>query len=103
VENAGTDNDETDPRVLLFNTDARPVIVSVPAGFNDVVRVKINATASNDFDNDSDDDGPGYFTVAAGATVDVSLVGLISILRVSFITTNAGDALTDVGVVGWEP
>lgn len=97
----GTDNSKTAPRVMEFNTPTRPVIVSIPSTFNAVVNVKINAAAANDFDNDADDDGPGYFTVAVGATVDVSLEGQVAIEKVSFVTNNAGDDLDDVSVVGW--
>ncbi len=103
VENAGTDNDLTDPRVLVFDTYARPCIVTNPGGASAAIQIKVNALAANDFDNDSDDDGPGYFDLAAGATVDVSLAGIIAVKRVSFVTRNALDALTDVSVVGWQP
>jgi len=101
VTNDGTDNSQTDPRVVEFDTPTRPVIVSVPATFGASIKVKINAAAANDFDNDADDDGPGYFTVAAGATREVSLDGQVAVQQVSFITQNAGDDLDDVSVVGW--
>jgi len=101
VESAGTDNSATAPRVVLFRNPVRPCIVSVPATFNAAVRVKVNAVAANDFDNDADDDGPGYWTIAVGATEDVSIQGRISISRVSFVTADAADDLDDVSVVGW--
>ena len=101
IETSGTDNDLTAPRVVKFNSSARPVYISIPATFNASIVVKINALAANDFDNDSDDDGPGYFTVAAGETRDLSERGCVSIERVSFCTQNAGDDLDDVSVVGW--
>lgn len=101
VATFGADNNPAGPRRVVFQTPARPVIVSVPATFTASVRVKVNAVATNDFDNDADDDGPGYFTVVAGATVDVSLEGCIAVEAVSFITQDAGDDLDDVSVVGW--
>jgi hypothetical protein len=70
------------------------------------IRVKCNAetngTVSNDFDNDSDDDGPGYFTVADGESIDVSIGGLVAIHSVSAVTLDAGDDLDDIAVAGWE-
>lgn len=101
VETAGTDNDATAPRVVKFTTPAKPVIISVPASFAAAIKVKINAVAANDYDNDADDDGPGYWTVAAGATQELSLNGCVAVERVSFITQNAGDDLDLVSVVGW--
>lgn len=107
TENAGTDNDDTDPRVLKFNKYARPCIVSWPAGNTSAIKVKVNAgvdatsAIANDFA--SGGDGPGYFTIAVGAEKDVSFEGIVAVQRVSFVTQNAGDDLDDVSVVGWEP
>lgn len=101
VETAGTDNDLTAPQVVKFDTPAKPVYISVPAGFAASIRVKVNADADNDFDNDSDDDGPGYHVVAAGATKELSEQGCLSLERVSFVTQDAGDDLDDVSIVGW--
>jgi hypothetical protein len=69
---------------------------------NDIF-IKINADASNDFDNDADDDGIGYFAVADGETVDVSLGGSIDVEKVSFVTLDAADSLDKITTVGWEP
>lgn len=104
---AGTDGSTTDPRIILFDPYIRPCIVMNGTGNGNVIRVKINTetngTVSNDFDNDADDDGPGYFTIADGETADVSLWGLISVHSVSFITTAGGDDLDKVTAVGWPP
>lgn len=102
VTNAGTDNSLTDPRVVEFNQYARPCIVTNHC-VNAAIKVKVNAPASNDFDNDSDDDGAGYFIIAAGAHQDVSQEGRVAVKSVSFITQNASDDLDDVSVVGWLP
>jgi hypothetical protein len=99
--NAGTDNSQTDPRVVEFKTPTRPILLAVPGAFTSAVRAKINAPKTNDFDNDSDDDGPGYFTVAPGATKDVSVEGQVAVQKVSFVTQDAGDDLDLVSVVGW--
>lgn len=102
----GADNDETDPRIILFSAYVRPCIIMNGTGNGNVIRAKINAetdgTVSNDFDNDSDDDGPGYVTVADGETADLSLNGQLCVTSVSFITTDAGDDLDNVAVVGWD-
>lgn len=102
---SGTDGSTTDPRIVVFDDYVRPCIVMNGTGNGNDVQVKMNAetsaTVSNDFDNDSDDDGPGYVTVADGETVDVSLNGQLCVFSVSFITTDAGDDLDNVAVVGW--
>lgn len=102
----GTDGSTTDPRIILFSHYVRPCILMNGTGNGNVVRAKVNAetdgTVSNDFDNDSDDDGPGYVTIADGETADLSLGGQLCVHSVSFITTDAGDDLDDVTVVGWE-
>ncbi len=97
----GTDGSETDPRIVLFDSYARPCIVMNGTGNGNDIRVKVNAEAGNDFDNDSDDDGPGYFAIADGETCDVSIGGQLSVTGVSFITTAGGDDLDNVSVVGW--
>jgi len=105
IETAGTDNDATAPRVVRFSSpDPKPVrtcLVHNPTGANAALLVKVNALAANDFDGDSDDDGVAYWSVAAGATIDVTLEGRLSVNRVSFVTQNAGDDLDAVVVVGW--
>jgi hypothetical protein len=63
--------------------------------------VKLNATDATDFGGASSD-GAGHFPINDGAAVEVSLGNILSITRVSFITTDAGDDLDDVGVVGWD-
>lgn len=108
IETAGTDNSLTAPRVCKFPTYVRPCIISVPAGFTAAIRVKVNpgataaTAAANDFDNDSDDDGPGYFVVAAGATQELTFDSRFNVERVSFVTQDAGDDLDDVSLVGWD-
>lgn len=103
TDNAGTDGSLTDPRVVSFSPYVRPCIVMNGTGNGNDILIKINVDNTNDFDNDSDDDGPGYYAVADGETVDVSLLGMISVDRVSFVTLDGGDDLDKVAVVGWEP
>lgn len=102
----GTDGSTTDPRIVLFGSYVRPCIVMNGTGNGNVIRVKVNAevnaTVTNDFDNDPDDDGIGHITIADGESAEVSLGGQLSVFSVSFITTNAGDDLDSVTVVGWE-
>ena len=102
---AGTNGSETDPRIVLFDSYARPCIVMNGTGNGNDIRVKVNAetdgTVTNDFDNDSDDDGPGYFAIADGETCDVSIGGQLAVTGVSFITTDGGDDLDNVAIVGW--
>ena len=104
--NDGTDGSLTDPRIMLFEPYVRPCIVMNGTGNGNVIRVKVNAeidgTVTNDFDNDADDDGPGYLTIADGATADASFGGLVAVHSISFITTAGGDDLDDVAVVGWD-
>lgn len=102
---AGTDNDLEDPRIILFDPPVRPCIVMNGTGNSNNVRVKVNAelngTVSNDFDNDADDDGPGYFTILDGETADVSIGGALAVYSVSFVTLDGADDLDTVTVVGW--
>ena len=102
----GTDGSLTDPRIVLFKPYVRPCIVMNGTGNGNVIRVKVNAeldgTVTNDFDNDTDDDGPGYITIADGETADASLGGLVAVHSVSFVTTDGGDDLDNVAVVGWD-
>lgn len=113
----GADNSLTDPRIIIFDPPVRPCIV---LNHNTTERclIKVNAeppdstgTVTNDFDNDSDDDGSGHMvgplTIVGAAAqnpgVDVSMGGLISVHSVSLATTNAGDDLDNISVVGWPP
>ena len=103
----GTDNSLTDPRIILFDPGLRPCIVANGTGNGNNIRVKCNTeltgTVSDDFDNDSDDTGPGFFSVSDGETIDVSIGGRIAVHSVSFVTLAGGDDLDDVSVVGWAP
>ena len=102
----GTDNDLTDPQIILFDTYVRPCLVMNGTGNGNNIKVKmnteLNGTVSNDFDNDSDDDGPGHITIADGESADVSLGGQLCVHSVSFVTLDGGDDLDNVTVVGWK-
>lgn len=115
----GTDNSLTAPRIILFDSPVRPCIVTNHCQNSEVlvkVNTELNGTVSNDFDNDTDDDGLGHFVIPPKVTLadaskdppeghssslDVSCGGQISVHSVSFVTTNASDDLDDVSVVGW--
>ncbi len=101
----GTDGSQTDPRIILFDPPVRPCIVQNGTGNSLDILVKmnteLNGTVSDDFDNDSDDTGPGYLAVADGEAVDASIGGTLTIHSISFITTDGGDDLDNVAVVGW--
>lgn len=102
---AGTDNSLVDPRIILFDPPVRPCIVANGTGNGNNIRFKINTelngTVSNDFDNDADDDGPGYVTVIDGETADASLGNNLSVHSVSIVTLDGADDLDLVTVVGW--
>ncbi len=116
----GTDNDLTDPRIILFDPPVRPCIVT-HHGVNEELLVKINTelngTVSETF---SQANGLGHFVLPPKNTdfladasdgpptgsenhVDVSLGGQIAVHSVSFATTSGSDDLDDVSVVGWPP
>ena len=107
----GTDNDQTAPRILLFDPPVRPCIVTNHC-VNEEVRVKINTelngTVSETFTTAN---GLGHFLlsprVATGVggvhTVDVSCGGQVAVHSVSFTTGNGSDDLDDVSVVGFQP
>lgn len=116
----GTDNSTTAPRIILFSKPVSPCIIT-HHGANSELLVKINVeldgTVSNDFDNDSDDDGIGHIVIPPKVTfadaskgppeggecyVDLSMGGQLAIHSVSFATTHASDDLDDVSVVGWD-
>jgi len=100
----GTDNDATAPRLVNFGAlYAKPCFVSTPIAFSAAVRIKINVPVTDDFSGAAMVTGPGYYTCAPGASVDVSLGGLIAVEQVTFITQNAADDLDLVSVVGWTP
>lgn len=100
ITTSGTDNSLTAPRLVTFASPVRPCVLQVPLTFGGSVVVKVNAPVTNDFDNDADDDGVGYFQVAAGTSQDLSFEGRVSIETVTFATT-AADDLDAVRVVGW--
>lgn len=96
----GIDGNLTSPRVVEFDLYARPVIVHNNTGNGNKILVKLNATDDTDFGGGSDD-GIGYFPVNDEAAVEVSLGGILSVKRVSFVTTDGGDDLDNVEVHGW--
>lgn len=113
--NDGTDNSLTDPRIIIFDPPVRPCIV-LNHNTNERCLIKVNVepadsdgTVTNDFDNDTDDDGSGHMasprTLVTGADatplVDVSMDGQVAIHSVSIATTNAGDDLDNISVIGW--
>lgn len=113
TEANGTDNSLTDPRIIIFDPPVRPCIVT-NHNTNERCLIKVNAetngTVSNDFDNDSDDDGSGHMvgplTIVGAAAqnpgVDVSLDGQVAVHSVSLATTHANDDLDNISVVGWD-
>jgi hypothetical protein len=117
----GTDNDLTDPRIILFDPAARPCIVTNHCTNSEVLvkvnTVEVSGVASETF---TQANGLGHFVippketkfVADGGTeapdggarhVDVSCVGQIIVHSVAICTTHASDDLDDVSVVGWGP
>lgn len=117
---AGTDNDLTDPRIILFDKSARPCIVTNHCT-NAEVLVKINTelggAVSETF---TQANGLGHFVIPPKNTdfladasdgpptgsanhVDVSMGGQVAVHSVSFCTTHASDDLDDVSVVGFPP
>jgi hypothetical protein len=104
---SGTDNSQTDPRIILFDPPVRPCIVMNGTGNGNNILMKVNAelngTVSNDFDNDADDDGPGHITIIDGESADASIGSALTVHSVSFVTTDSGDDLDSVAVVGWVP
>ncbi len=97
---AGTDGNVTSPRVVEFEVGNRPVIVHNNTGNTRAILVKLNASADTDFGGASDD-GIGHLPINDGAAVEVSMGGILSIERISFVTTDANDSLDDVEVHGW--
>ncbi len=117
VVNNGTDNSLTDPRIIIFDPPVKPCVV-LNHNTNERCLIKVNVeppgstgTVTNDFDNDSDDDGSGHMTAAAttvGNTdqsqgCDVSMGGQISVHSISIATTHGSDDLDNVSVAGWGP
>lgn len=111
VVNAGSDNDLTDPRIIVFDPPVRPCLVK-NHNTNERVLIKINVeppdsdgTVTEDFQAAN---GAGHMDVPPTTvantdrgTVDASLNGLITVHSISIATTNAGDDLDSVSVVGW--
>lgn len=102
IQSSGTDGSATLPRVFVFDPYARPCIVRNATGNGRHIIVKLNATDDTDFGGVSDD-GLGYFRINDGWAVEVSMRGDLCVERVSVITTDAGDDLDLVSVVGWLP
>jgi hypothetical protein len=115
--NDGTDNSLTDPRIIIFDPPVRPCLI-YNNNTNERALAKINVepvdsdgTVTNDFDNDSDDDGGGHFRIprtvvtVSGAAVplDASMGGQVLIHSVSLVTTHASDDLDNISVIGWAP
>lgn len=114
---SGTDNDLTDPRIIIFAAPVRPCIVTNHCTNQELlvkINTELNGTVSETF---SQANGLGHFVIPPKSTkadaskdhpeggenwVDVSLGGQVSIHSVAFATTNAGDDLDDVSVVGWD-
>lgn len=116
--NDGTDNDLTDPRIIVFDPPVRPCIV-LNHNTNERCLIKVNVeppnsdgTVTNDFDNDDDDDGLGHMAAYRTSTslpadadhpgTDVSVGGQIAVHSVSLVTTTASDDLDKISVIGWE-
>ncbi len=101
VVSTGTDGSATLPRVVTFPGNTRPVLVYNNTGNGNPIRVKLNSSDATDFGGGSDD-GPGHFEIADTKSVEVSLGGILSIKRVSVVTTAGGDDLDNVPIVGWD-
>lgn len=102
---SGTNGDVTDPRRLQFQRatrpfGARPVTVWNKTGGGRAIYIKLNAGDDIDFGG-ANDDGSGYFPINDGSAVEVTMGGLLSVERVSFVTINAADDLDNVEVTGW--
>ncbi len=115
---SGTDDSLVLPRIIIFNPPVRPCIVTNHCLTDEVlvkVNTELNGTVSETF---SQANGLGHFIIPPKVTltdaskdppeggprqVDVSLGGQIQIHSVSFCTTDSGDDLDDVSVIGWAP
>lgn len=115
VVNDGTDNSLTDPRIIIFDPPVRPCVI-LNHNTNERCLIKVNVeppnstgAVTNDFDDDSDDDGAGHMasprTLVTGAAippgVDASVGGHLSVHSISLVTTHANDDLDKISVVGW--
>lgn len=116
----GTDGSLTAPRIILFERPVSPCIVCWHGELDELlvkINVELDGTVTNDFDNDSDDDGAGHVILPPRVTlvdaskdppegsanwVDLSMGGQLAIHSVSFCTVNGSDDLDDVSVVGWD-
>ena len=113
--NDGTDNDLTDPRIIIFDPPVRPCMIR-NHNTNERCLIKVNVeppdstgAVTNDFDNDSDDDGSGHMVAEVSSVAstgqspgtDASMGGQISVHSISLATTHASDDLDSISVVGW--
>ncbi len=102
----GTDGSATDPRIATFfnaagtnESYATPCLVHNLTGNGNAIRVKINSSTTG-FTRATE---LGYLSINDGFSVDVSMGGLVQVRTVSWITTDGGDDLDDVQVIGWLP
>jgi len=117
----GTDDSLVLPRIITFQKPVRPCIVTNHCT-NAEILIKVNVEvkdASAVTEVFSQAAGLGHFVIPPKVTdfltpaaegpptgspcsVDVSLGGQIAVHSVSFVTTDSGDDLDDVSVVGFE-
>lgn len=103
----GTDNDLTDPRIVVFDPPVRPCWIRLSAALavaTSHVLVKINTELNGTVSDDFSTGTPAHLTLSSQSeTVDLSDGGQVSVHSVSFVTQHANDDLDDVMLVGFSP
>ena len=103
---SGTDNDATDPRIVIFDPPVRPCWFRLTAGIASIaspVLVKVNVETDGTVSDDFSTGTPAHLALATVFdTVDLSDDGQVVVHSVSFITQHANDDLDDVMLVGFE-
>ena len=97
----GTDNDLTDPRIILFSKPVSPCVVYNKTGNGNDIIVKINTETTGTVAEDFSANPFGHFNVKDGESVDASIRRSIAVESISFVTLDGADDLDNVSVVGW--
>lgn len=118
VAAAGSANDSTDPRIILFNPPVRPCIVANHSNKAPVLvktNTELTGTVSETFEAAN---GRGHIVLPARRTLknatksgpeggacwaDVSQGGRVAVHSVSIATTDASTPPSYVSVIGFEP